>query len=530
MNYPIWDVPASGLLIALIAILHVFVSHFAVGGGLFLVVTELKARRESDNELLDYLRRHSRFFILVTLVFGAVSGVGIWFTIGLVEPAATSALIHAFVWGWAIEWTFFVTEIAAAIVYYYGWKTLTVKQHVIVGWIYFVAAFASLVVINGILTFMLTPGAWLHDHAFWSGYFNPTFWPSLAIRSLGAIGLAGVYALFTASWLASPQLKRKLTRYAAIAWVLPMAFGLPFALIWYFRAAAGAGIPIAQTLGISSGRLTDLLTLLFTFPLLGQPIAENAFRTAFVAITLTIVLTFSLFAFARGRLGRVATAVVMLSALFAIGGSEWVREDLRKPFVIGSYMYVNGLQTTDIAGTPVLQRAKWIVAGPAWGNGASLSVEQEAAMGQAVFHLECAQCHTIDGYLGIRKLVRGQSSATIEGVIPRLAVWKHRRMPPFSGSPDEKRALAVYLAKLGGGTIEPHVAAISGAAVFETSCAMCHGPTASFPIAQRVAGKSEQELYTIIGHLPERNPMMPPFEGTDGERHALAKYLVAQER
>ena len=47
MNYPVWDIPASGLLIAVIAILHVFVSHFAVGGGLFLVLARAQgpARR-----------------------------------------------------------------------------------------------------------------------------------------------------------------------------------------------------------------------------------------------------------------------------------------------------------------------------------------------------------------------------------------------------------------------------------------------------------------------------------------------------
>ena len=40
MNYPIWqlDFAGGGLLIATIAILHVYVAHFAVGGGLFLVL------------------------------------------------------------------------------------------------------------------------------------------------------------------------------------------------------------------------------------------------------------------------------------------------------------------------------------------------------------------------------------------------------------------------------------------------------------------------------------------------------------
>ena len=50
MNYPVWDVAFdANLLMALVSILHVFVSHFAVGGGRFLFLglkpdeTEIKA-------------------------------------------------------------------------------------------------------------------------------------------------------------------------------------------------------------------------------------------------------------------------------------------------------------------------------------------------------------------------------------------------------------------------------------------------------------------------------------------------------
>ena len=51
--------------------------------------------------------------------------------------------------------------------------TLDARTHEIVGWIYFIAAFMSLVVINGIITFMLTPGGWLENQEFWTGFFNP---------------------------------------------------------------------------------------------------------------------------------------------------------------------------------------------------------------------------------------------------------------------------------------------------------------------------------------------------------------------
>ena len=35
MNYPVWELGAAGggLLIALIAVIHVYIAHFAVGGG-----------------------------------------------------------------------------------------------------------------------------------------------------------------------------------------------------------------------------------------------------------------------------------------------------------------------------------------------------------------------------------------------------------------------------------------------------------------------------------------------------------------
>ena len=512
MNYPLWDLPAPGLLIALVAVVHVFVSHFAVGGGLFLVVTETKARNEGDADLLDYVRRHSRFFVLLTLVFGAVTGVGIWFTIALVHPAATSSLINIFVWGWAIEWTFFLTEIAAALVYYYGWDRLTVRQHLAVGWIYFGAAWASMIVINGILTFMLTLGAWIDTRSFLDAFFNPTYWPSLLIRTLGAMGLAGIYALFTASWISPPELKKKLARYAVKFWVLPLAFGLPVGLLWFFSSASKAGVPVAEVLGAKSASAFDLFASIFNTAGTGNPVTHRALVVAFAAITFTILAVIAATLF---RYGRVLTALVMLGGLLSIGGAEWVREDLRKPYVIGSYMLVNGIHTTeDLSQTGVLAGTRYRL---------------HADAGHELFRLQCSQCHTERGYLGMQRLAGGKSSRALEGVIARLDTWRNRRMPPFKGNAEERRALAVYLATLGGGKIDPPPSPVSaaGAQVFDAHCAACHGPGSEWPIATRVATKSEAEIYELLGDLPARNEMMPPFEGSEEERRALAGYLSA---
>jgi len=76
MHYPWWYVPqaTAPMLIALIAVVHVLVSHYAVGGGLFLAIETGYAYRSGDQDYLGYLRRHARFFILLTVVFGAITG------------------------------------------------------------------------------------------------------------------------------------------------------------------------------------------------------------------------------------------------------------------------------------------------------------------------------------------------------------------------------------------------------------------------------------------------------------------------
>ena len=349
MNYPVWEVAfGAGLLIALVAILHVFVSHFAVGGGLFLVVTERRARRNNDLALLGWLKAHTKFFVLVTVVFGAISGVGIWFTIGLIGPTATSNLIHAYVWGWAIEWVFFFVEITAALLYLYGWDKLEARLHEWYGWIYFIAAFASMVIINGIITFMLTSGSWVKTHEFWKGFFNPTYFPSLAFRFAIALALAGIYALITASVQKDAALKARLVRWSAW-WIVPSLAVLPALGWWYIRR-----IPADVWASARGPMPTATHYALFAVILLG---------VTFALALLTLVRP--------GRMHLAFSLLVALVALGAMGSFEFVREAIRKPYVIANYLYANSLYSAKIPGdggfsvdevnaTGILKSAKWI--------------------------------------------------------------------------------------------------------------------------------------------------------------------------
>ena len=204
MHYPWWYVPflTAPMLIAVISVVHVLVSHYAVGGGLFLAVEVAHAYRTRDRDYLDYLKRHGRFFILLTVVFGAITGVGIWWTIGLASPLATEMLIRTFVFGWATEWVFFVIELTAAFIFYYYWGRLDQRTHVIIGWLYASAAWISLVLITGITAFMLNPGVWATDpksQNFWTAFFNPQFLPQTIARTGGALLLSSLYVYLHAS-------------------------------------------------------------------------------------------------------------------------------------------------------------------------------------------------------------------------------------------------------------------------------------------------------------------------------------------
>lgn len=433
MNYPIWDVPRLGgpLAIAIVAILHAYVAMFAVGGGPYLVLAERRARRTGNAELLAYVKGHSRFFLLLTTVFGAISGVGIWFTIGLVSPQTTSILIRTFVWGWAMEWVFFIAEIAAILLYVASWDRADGRTHMLYGWAYAVSAFMSLVIINGILSFMLTPGRWLVTGNFWDGFFNPTYWPALLGRSAAAAALAGLWGLLTAVRIKSPALRDEAVRFAAW-WLVPAMVALPLSTLWYL-AVVPEGPRMLVLGGAAAVSIMFLLSLavsfvIFAVVVLGPLKSPQAASTALAA-------------------------TLLAAGLIATGGTEWVREGIRKPYTIYGYLYSNGVfvwQQQRLSEQGILASARFAVPGvreaPA-ATGRTAGAELALARGQEVFRLQCSSCHVLGGYNDIRPLVKGWTEAYIDFQLSHLNMLK-AYMPPFFGTAEERRALARWLATL----------------------------------------------------------------------------------
>lgn len=420
MNYPVWELESigGGTLVAIIAIAHVLISHFAVGGGLFLVLTEMKARKNNDAAMLAYVKSHTKFFLLLTMVFGGISGVGIWFIIALVSPAATSTLIHSFVFGWATEWVFFIGEIIALLIYHARFDKMTARNHIITGWFYFIFAWMSLFIINGILGFMLTPGAWTETFSFWDGFFNPSFFPSLFFRTGIALFIAGLFGLVTAVYNKNHDLRRRFFRYN-VKWLF-----LPFILV------------------IASG--------FWYLEIVPQSSLENLFKynpQTLKFINLLLISTLLIFAVGilflirlPQKLHKISVFLLILVGLAWMAGFEYMREIARKPYVLNEIMYSNSVFKTDVEklnDEGFLTHAKWV-------QNRRVTSENMLDAGRELFKLQCMSCHTLNGYNGILKVSGHLTERGIEAQLTgqgRVNTY----MPPFMGTEKEKKALAAYI-------------------------------------------------------------------------------------
>jgi cytochrome bd-type quinol oxidase subunit 1 len=429
------------MLIALISVIHVLVSHYAVGGGLFLAVEVGYAYKTKNKAYLDYLHSHAAFFILLTVVFGAITGVAIWWTIGLASPLATEWLIRIFVFGWATEWVFFVLELAAAFFFYYYWGRLTEKTHVTIGWIYALAAWISLVLITGITAFMLTPGGWLKDHTFWSAFFNPQFLPQTTARTGGALLLSSLYVYLHASLTIKDakmldMIGSRSARPALLGAIMISVGGLA----WYYFQPDSAKAAIA-----SAAVLNVLVVLIFA-----------------LTIAVFVLLYFGPYR-NPGWLSPGFAIALFMFGLAAFSTGEFIREAVRKPFISYNVVLSNQVLPDEV---PKMQKVGYLESG-IWTkqfvkqnypevmvDGSiqltkaklqELPESKRIALGEVLFQYHCNDCHAIDrGYSAVGPLLRGK---TREMVLP-MVLDLHKTqffMPPWCGTPEEAELMTDYL-------------------------------------------------------------------------------------
>jgi mono/diheme cytochrome c family protein len=179
-------------------------------------------------------------------------------------------------------------------------------------------------------------------------------------------------------------------------------------------------------------------------------------------LTGTLLLVGTLvFAMHPRAVSLTAALSLLLIAQLGIAGAEFFREMARKPYVLYGTLYSNSLWKQDsnmpfVMASPFLSRALWH---PPLG-------EATRESGAWIFRLQCASCHTRDGYRSIAERTKAWTPAF--GFKWLATMDSTKVMPPFQGNAVDRAALTSYLLSLHEINVSPETV-LSNAALDNTA-------------------------------------------------------------
>ncbi|MFP4369355.1 MAG: c-type cytochrome [Candidatus Kapaibacterium sp.] len=446
MDFPLFHLDFIGnrMLIAVIAVTHVLINHsLAVGFLPFVTILEYIGFKERKIDLgnairWDEMTRKIMFVgFIITTSLGAMTGVGIWLAASLVNPASIGSLIRVFYGAWFTEWIVFVLEVVFIMTYYLTWKRSNdsdnaKKKHIAFGAFLSLFTWLTMAIIVAILGFMMDPGSWLNDGTFLSGVMNPLYLPQLYFRTPLSMMMGGAFGLFLMLFFVkknSPVRKRA------------VQFASFWLLIWSPVAFAGAYVYYLQIPDLMVGNLpTAVATMAFA------DWYDTLLEVIIGAVTLSFVIALIGFLAPR-KLPRAAMIIPILALFVFLGTFERIREFIRKPYVIGEYMYANGLRAEDYP----LFKKDGLLRHATYSEIDEVREDNIIRAGEEVFRLACSRCHTVSG---INSVVMKFSHMAGEGkrldpkfmreYIPRMhKVWYY--MPEFPGNDKELEAIVKFI-------------------------------------------------------------------------------------
>lgn len=446
MDFPLFHLDFMGnrLLVAIIAILHVIINHsLAVGFAPLVTFLEFRGfqKKETNPEegiAWDETARKLMFtaFIITTTV-GALTGVGIWFATSLANPASLGSLIRVFYFAWFTEWIVFVLEVIFIMIYYLTWKRSNTspkrkKRHILFGLWLSVFSWLTMAIIVAILGFMMDPGSWIDHKTLFSGFTNPLYFPQLIFRTPVAMMMAGCVALLITAYILRrgnpyrPGLLRHIS-FWILVW-MPVAAVGAYIYYWYIPRAMIGNLPVALATQQFQSWYDSLLTVMIVVVGIGF----------FVSILGT---------FAPKRLPKHLLFIPVLASFLFLGTFERLREFIRKPYVIGNYMYANGILVEEY---PLYQQTG-ILKNTPYSAISEITEENKLQAGEDVFNLACSRCHTTHGVNSVvnrfERMYGTENPLNPDAMKAYLKSMHNVRyyMPPFPGNEKELDALAWYI-------------------------------------------------------------------------------------
>jgi len=450
MQDPKWEVlwiGGSGI-IGITALVYALFCYWVVGGSLYLVWTERKARKKKAGQWLQVLQRQSQGLATGGGIGVGISGMAFWCAVSFAAPEIGRRLSSTFLFLLFTAWVGYGLVVLAGVTYASTWNRIPASLHLRIGWIYAISALLTLGILNGIPSFLLDPGPrWLNSvrigqdgQALFAVYLTPVYGAGLLMRIGWGMALAGVWALFSLHRVEDRRdwdHRRRMIRWS-IKWVIGGLVVGVAGLGWLFWKAPVIRDHLLEfwKQGPKNAPLFDTLM---------------GFGTGMVGL-IGIGLGLAYWIGWRGmeRIRRGHGLLLAFIVVGSIGIGAFLREVLRKPFGIVGFLYVNGIRVDQVERwnrEGYLSQSPWI---PVQTNG-------QRNLGKAMFLGQCAVCHTVDGYRGIRLFLQGWDSKAIEQFLtrkPRNKGGSSSFMPPIVGTVAEKQALQRYLQSLTQGDRE----------------------------------------------------------------------------
>jgi|YelNatPaOPRAMG01_1025707.scaffolds.fasta_scaffold00010_148 cytochrome bd-type quinol oxidase subunit 1 len=411
MDLPPIHVPflgASGFM-AIVMLLHmIFFANFVVGGPVLAVVTEYLGLRRRDDRY-DLFARHLANMLFVAMILGPVLGVGIVALNTGLFPRFFSTGARVFFWPLAIEIVAFLLEAVFIVAYKYTWEGLRHRRrlHMTLGLLGALGSWLSMALINGLASFLLTPGKWVVTRRAIDAFFNPSFLPSLLHRAVASLSLAAFfmvgYALYMRRREPQPGYSAWALRYAGL-WAV-VTTSLQFVPgVWYLQK-----LPAEVWAKFLAGPLT--------------PYWFGGILLAAAAVLIVYFASQDAQAVLARRVlrGMVWLAIPMIFATTWLMGFS--RERARKPYLIYGVMYGN---------------QQWVKA-------PTESKPAVSADARSLFQTHCAACHPAIGGDPFEKSRAYSTDEALAAFLRDPESAGKPSMPPFGGNDEELQALISFL-------------------------------------------------------------------------------------
>ncbi|MHB8134629.1 MAG: cytochrome ubiquinol oxidase subunit I [Anaerolineaceae bacterium] len=438
MNWPPIDIPVLGRsgIIALVALFHFpFFVNFVMGAPVIAVISEWLGKR-TGNPFYNRISKHLANMAFVTVGVGAFGGIALVATnIGLF-PKFFSMGAGVFFWPLIIEIGAFMLEAIGIALYKYTWdKYHHTPTHYIIGLIGAFGAWFSGFIINGLASFMLTPGQWVQTKDVFDAWFNPSFLPSYLHRCVAAFSITGFFMIIYTLWMFGRAKSEEDHSYVKWSlrysgkWALISTALQFFPGVWYLTALE-RGTSLAAPEGSVVPKLLNGQLTFFWFG--GIILAATAILLVYFLSVQNPKTGLKLV----GRLGLILSVLLILTTNAFMG---FTRERARKPYLVYGAVYGNQIMTDmmtkmfadDEASQPEVEEV---------GNPKEGKVLFESG--------PCLACHNLEGVGGVVKALDGVGTRLSAEQISALLSSPPAGMPPYGGTKAEKSDLVAFLESL----------------------------------------------------------------------------------